>query len=811
MPAMMIEFVELTNFQSYVQERIPFTAGLNAIVGLNGAGKSTIPRAISFVLFNHAMYTLSELLREGAKSATVIVGLLSPLDGQHYEIERRFTAKTTTRYGVYDLQAGRSCVAEGVINVEEWVRQHLRIDAGLNLGTLFETTIAVPQTEFTDAFLRSRADRMREFDRVLNVDSFKKASDNLLPAVRMLTEQAGSHRTEIARLEGMLSGLPDLQAEDRVLNGDIILLVEQMAADKQQLGFAEEQLGLLKAAQAVEKEADQAVTQAQTRFDAHKAVARTARASFLAANEANNTLQRELTAHTAYLDADSRLQDLDTSRRLRDDLLQAQGHARSQLAALTAAKARLPELQQRVTLTGERTAEIEAELVEASHLQEAIAAIRLQVTQKGELAGSFQLTQGALRADINEADRQRRFLRNEDLAACPTCGSSLTAELRAELLVRTSSLLGTLRPKAATVAKQIIQGSHQIAALQQTQGETQDKLRSLASQRDLVRARQNTKNRQQELAILQQEIHGAGDAEKVAQGFDVALAPFAELDNQLSHCQDQRREHQAAHDTYMSNLSLADELHKLEDENREARRKRDELEKALTEGRAAYEKARAGYNAQRHANVERLVSALGKRLASAQAQITLKRERLTVVKKSLLYLETAQTDLDKVSTELQATEETHATIQWGRELLREAGPLVTRGLVRQISQDASIVYDDQGGNPGRRLEWSDDYALSLTGGGYTRSFRQLSGGERMAAALALRWALSRATSGVGIAFYDEPTANLDYPHRQAIAAIVGKLKGPQQTWVMSHDDTFEPEADNCIRLKWDQAGSHLAN
>jgi len=805
---MLIEKLQLLNWKSYHDAEIHFTAGCNALIGHNGSGKSSLREAVGFALFGWQAGKLSDNLREGARTGSVIVSLISSLDAQPYQVERRFTATATTRYAVYDDD--RHTLAQGLCDVEEWIRQHLKIPTDTDLGTLFENVVAVPQGMFTAAFLLARTHRKDIFDRVLDVDSYKTASDNLRPAVRMLNEQAGTHRTEMARLEGMLSGLAGLKQEKSQLLGDIETLADEIATDRQSLTFAEEQLKLLNEAQAVEKEAEQAVTQAQTRFDAHEYLVKTTRASFMGACYARDRLKDNLAAHTAYLDADSRLQDLDASRQVRDDLLQAQRHARADLAGLATAKERLPEFQRRVELTGQRSAEIEAEVVEASHLQEAIDATRLQLQEKRELADRLQLSQAELQAELTQTTRQRRFLADEAVAACPTCGSPLTAELRSELLQRTSEVLETFRPKHAAVAKQIIRVSHEISALQRHEGETQHKLRGLASQRDLIRARANLKAREEELAKLQERIAGAADAERVAQGFDAALAPYADLNNQLSRFQHQRREHQAAHETYMSNLTLAGELNKLQDAHSAVQRKRAELEQAFTEAGAAYELASKGYSAQMHANVERETRKLHTSLAASEAQLTLKRERLTVVQKSLLYLETAQAELDKVTTELQDTEETHATIQWGRELLREAGPLVTRRLVRQISQEASSVYADLVGNSVRRLEWSDDYALSLTGRGYSRSFRQLSGGERMAAALALRWALSRATSGVGIAFYDEPTANLDPLRRQAIAAIIGKLKGPKQIWVMSHDDTFEAEADNCVRIEWDEAGSHLA-
>jgi exonuclease SbcC len=60
-----------------------------------------------------------------------------------------------------------------------------------------------------------------------------------------------------------------------------------------------------------------------------------------------------------------------------------------------------------------------------------------------------------------------------------------------------------------------------------------------------------------------------------------------------------------------------------------------------------------------------------------------------------------------------------------------------------------------------RLRWTEDHEVVLNQDGRARTFPQLSGGEQMAAALAVRLGLLRQVSAINLAFFDEPTANLD--------------------------------------------------
>ena len=89
----------------------------------------------------------------------------------------------------------------------------------------------------------------------------------------------------------------------------------------------------------------------------------------------------------------------------------------------------------------------------------------------------------------------------------------------------------------------------------------------------------------------------------------------------------------------------------------------------------------------------------------------------------------------------------------------------------------------------------------LEEGGYERSFTNLSGGEQMVAALAVRLALLKQLSNIRLAFFDEPTVNMDEERRRNLAQQIGQVRHFDQLFVISHDDTFEESVDHVVPVK----------
>ncbi len=98
---------------------------------------------------------------------------------------------------------------------------------------------------------------------------------------------------------------------------------------------------------------------------------------------------------------------------------------------------------------------------------------------------------------------------------------------------------------------------------------------------------------------------------------------------------------------------------------------------------------------------------------------------------------------------------------------------------------------------------TDDYSIIVHGPNGEERVDMLSGGERIAAALALRVGLSRALSGqrLELLILDEPTIHLDSQRRRELVDIIKNLSLIPQTIVVTHDKEFEEAADRVIEVE----------
>ena len=197
---------------------------------------------------------------------------------------------------------------------------------------------------------------------------------------------------------------------------------------------------------------------------------------------------------------------------------------------------------------------------------------------------------------------------------------------------------------------------------------------------------------------------------------------------------------------------------------------------------------------------------LREELAGLEASLRLQQAQLRTMQEAITHLDARQLELDTKQIEQEELTEVQALLEYLRQVLRDAGPEVTRALVGLISLQADQLYTDimqsyGGRNPTARLRWTEDYDIVLTSLGRDRIFQQLSGGEQMVAALAVRLALLREVSTVDVAFFDEPTANLDQDRRANLAQQLLNIQGFGQLFVISHDDTFEQDTDYVVRIE----------
>jgi len=191
---------------------------------------------------------------------------------------------------------------------------------------------------------------------------------------------------------------------------------------------------------------------------------------------------------------------------------------------------------------------------------------------------------------------------------------------------------------------------------------------------------------------------------------------------------------------------------------------------------------------------------LNRRQAKLEERLSSDQDLLGRLSDQIETLKTMQARLEALESDLAFSQELSEALVFIRQIFRDAKPHIIRQLVQIISAEADRIYSDIMNDYTARLRWMEDYGIVIEQMGNQREYIQLSGGEKMVAALAVRLALLREMSAIRVAFFDEPTANLDEDRRENLAAQITQIKGFDQLFVISHDDSFERDTYHVLHV-----------
>ncbi len=288
------------------------------------------------------------------------------------------------------------------------------------------------------------------------------------------------------------------------------------------------------------------------------------------------------------------------------------------------------------------------------------------------------------------------------------------------------------------------------------------------------------------------------------------LAPFADLAARIASLTTVRAATAAAHETFLRNEAEAQR-------DPGARERAATLAQAATTAELAFLAAQSALDAKAATFDEARLATLQQRLDALTATIADSNARLeqSTTARAALEVQIAegerQLDVLRVAErERDEREETLSLLSYCRETIKEAGPFVMRALLGAISAAANRIYGDIMGDRSATLAWQDDYDIIVRHGANERKFAQLSGGEQMSAALAVRLALLRTLTNSSLVLLDEPTQNMDADRRANLAEQIRRVRDFEQVIVISHDDTFEEGLDAVVHVSKD-AGESLVD
>ena len=425
--------------------------------------------------------------------------------------------------------------------------------------------------------------------------------------------------------------------------------------------------------------------------------------------------------------------------------------------------------------------------------------------------------------DITRLEREVGALR-DDLEALSSIDQQIAQakaeheeSKQADAQVRTLESLYTQEQQTQALLEQIATDLQERNRQAGELRESADMLKQVQQDLDALNDPRSLSKAQQEIikqeAAHQQALQGEErerlELEQRLQALQEQLAQFAELDAHIGEQEAIKQVCAPGYNTYLANQETARQLPERQRAYQLALDEAQQAARDVQEAEQAFLAAQQVFNEQELTDAESESNALHAELSRlAEAMSNLQRD-IRRLEQRIEQAETLLKQLEAAQQEKRVLEDLGRMLEQFRKLIRDAAPHVLKAMLTDISGEANRIFGEIMGDRSAQLTWENDYEIVLRRQGVSRAFAQLSGGEQMSAALAVRLALLKKLSTLNIAFFDEPTQNMDELRRANLAEQIRRVRGFDQLFVISHDDTFEQSLDSLVRLRKKEGETRL--
>lgn len=284
---------------------------------------------------------------------------------------------------------------------------------------------------------------------------------------------------------------------------------------------------------------------------------------------------------------------------------------------------------------------------------------------------------------------------------------------------------------------------------------------------------------------------------------ETRMKSLEEVPKDLRGIKEKREQCKTDYNAYQTNIRTAEKLSERTKRMDDHKSDLNAIKKTINNLLKTITETRKAYDEQKFEELEMMTKKYNTILVEIDIKLNEKQEQLDEVNQNLEILKNKKEQLDQLKIQERKMVLISELIDKMRIWIHEFIPKLRKVLILKINRISSEIYRDIRDEENAELKLTEDYDIIVANSSSSRSFFQLSGGEKMSAALSVRLALLKILSTVEFAFFDEPTPNLDDDSCVNLSKYINTIKGFKQLFVISHDDTFKRQSEYVIKFSKD--------
>ena len=886
--------VDLRNFRSHINTKLDFSDGVIAIIGENGAGKSSILEAINYALFPMSYRNQEELMRKGSRE--MIVSLVIEIDGKQYRITRaRREGKPESKLEVRQGDMWRM-IQHGSQDVNKSLEElGLRSD-------IFENTIYIRQGEIASLLNAKPAERKKIVGRILGTEDLEEIYEELRDVISEIKQREsglegevkriGNLKEELGRIKDDLAKKNEEKSELERKEKEISMKIDEI---KRRIEEEEKKRDLHNKLSAQLEEIRRGKEERERRREDinRDIMLKNEMLRRILGQEEIEKLEKKARIYEQYLNYWRLIGEI---QYINNEITRLE----REIEEIETAKKMIPELEEEKSKIEREVYFLEKEMKELERIEGELKAekdiinkaedeinfSRRRIDEILKLAGAKDIPAlknilldmqsraddlrnliSSLEAEVKSRNREVSGLKEiieileKGERRCPVCSAELSDERRMEIISEKRKEVDELILKIKEIEKEIASKKEEF---ERKRREAED-MADLEKKASLLN--QKIEEKQKEIEIRREKVRTLNEKlsrkeEKEKKLVDLRgkinelnrrigeLSRYGKTVEELSKEIKGRKEELDEYKMKLETLNkeaerIAEEIkkagmsvergleHELEDARKrweeadklirelddlrrrlnEVNSEIDQLERRISELRREIDEV--GFKEEIYEELKKGIDSLSKeregiigRISQIEGEIRTKEERVRSLEAEISDLERKEKTLNKIKRFLEAIHEVRNAFSKDgiQRILRERGKAAIEYYSNKIFRDFGLPYE--------KLELTEDYGISLIRGNQRFSMENLSGGEKIAAAISLRLGIALAKAGrMDFLIMDEPTVHLDDIRRENLIEIVDRLPqlgGRMQLIVVTHLKDFEAVADQIVRVRRDRSGISIA-